>query len=220
MKKPAPAFIHQPETCQVPAPPVRKGMLILVSGPSGTGKGTLCERLVSQDDQISFSVSATTRKQRDTEQDGVHYHFISDLQFNSMLENHEFLEYATVHDHRYGTPRKPVEDAIARGCDVLLDVDSQGAINVMKLMPHCVSVFILPPSFASLKQRLHTRNTDDEQEIKKRLANARAEIARYVHYDYALINDELDSAYKRLTCIIQAERQRTLRFHPDIPEEQ
>lgn len=220
MKKSFSVSDPQPRTCQVPEPPVRKGMLILISGPSGTGKGTLCERLINYDRQISFSVSATTRKRRETEQDGVHYHFLTDEQYDALLANNEFLEHATVHDHRYGTLRKEVEAALARGCDVLLDVDSQGALSVMKQMPHCVSIFILPPSFASLKQRLHTRNTDDEQEIKKRLDNARAEIARYVHYDYALINDELDSAFKRLTCIIQAERMRTLRYHPDIPEEQ
>lgn len=207
-----------PISCEV-TQPVRKGMLILVSGPSGTGKGTLCERLVSSDCNIIFSVSVTTRQRREGELDGVHYHFIGDAAFDRLLVEDNLLEHATVHDHRYGTPRKPVEEALNRGLDVLLDVDSQGAMNVMKQMKDCVSIFILPPSFASLKTRLHTRNTDDEAEIQKRLANARAEIARYVHYDYALINDELNSAFKRLVCIIEAERMRTSRFHPDIPEE-
>lgn len=206
-------------TCEVPQP-IRKGMLILVSGPSGTGKGTLCERLVASDDRIIFSVSATTRQRRECEQEGVHYTFISEKEFDQLLKNDDLLEYATVHDHRYGTPRKPVEDAINQGYDVLLDVDSQGALNVMRLVKQCVSIFILPPSFESLKQRLHTRNTDEEGEINKRLANARAEIARYVHYDYALINDELDGAYQRMKCIITAERMRTSRFHPEIPEVQ
>ena len=199
--------------------PVRKGMLILVSGPSGTGKGTLCERLLANDKQIIFSISATTRQRRESEQDGVHYHFLSEAQFDQLLQEDNLLEYATVHDHRYGTPRKPVEEALAKGMDVLLDVDSQWAINVMRQMKDYVSIFILPPSFASLKQRLHTRNTDDEAEIKKRLRNARAEIERFVHYQYALINDDLDCAYLRLRCIINAERMRTLRFHPIIPEE-
>ncbi len=199
--------------------PDRKGMLILVSGPSGTGKGTLCERLIAQDKGIIFSVSATTRAPRECEQDGVHYSFISEEAFDRLLEDDELLEYATVHEHRYGTPRKPVEEALKRGLDVLLDVDSQGAANVMRLIKNCVSVFILPPSFSSLQQRLHTRNTDDEAEISKRLDNARAEIARFVQYDYALINDELDMAFSRLKCIIQAERMRTVRYHPQIPEE-
>jgi len=200
-------------------PPLRKGMLILVSGPSGTGKGTLCERLVANDQRIVFSVSATTRQPREGEQDGVHYRFINEAQFDELLARKELLEHAVVHDHRYGTPRQPVLEALESGFDVLLDVDSQGALTVMREMKGCVSIFILPPSFASLKLRLHTRNTDDEAEISKRLHNARAEIAQYVHYDYALINDELESAYKRLTCIIAAERLRTSRFHPDIPED-
>ena len=207
-----------PPVCVV-AQPVRKGMLILVSGPSGTGKGTLCERLVASDNNIMFSVSATTRQPRECEQDGVHYRFISEAQFDQLLKDDELLEHAVVHDHRYGTPRQPVIDALNSGLDVLLDVDSQGALSVMRAMKDCVSIFILPPSFASLKQRLHTRNTDDEKEILKRLHNARAEIAQYVHYDYALINDELEGAYKRLESIIAAERMRTSRFHPDIPED-
>ena len=197
----------------------RKGMLIIVSGPSGTGKGTLCERLVSSDDNIIFSVSATTRQRRECEKNGVHYHFISETQFDELLKTNNLLEHATVHDHRYGTPRRPIEDALNKGLDVLLDVDSQGAMSVMKQMKDCVSIFILPPSFASLKLRLHTRNTDDEQEIEKRLNNARTEIAKFVNYDYALINDELESAYERLKCIIAAERQKTVRYTPVIPEE-
>ncbi len=196
----------------------RKGMLILISGPSGTGKGTLCERLIANDDNISFSVSATTRKPRESEKDGVHYHFLSDAEFDKLLMEDNLLEHAVVHDHRYGTPRQPVLDAIDKGHDILLDVDSQGALSVMKQMRECVSIFILPPSFTSLKSRLHTRNTDDEAEIKKRLNNARNEISKYVHYDYALINDELDSAYTRLKSIIAAERIKTSRFHPEIPE--
>ena len=200
--------------------PDRKGMLILVSGPSGSGKGTLCERLVAQDKSIIFSVSVTTRARRETEQEGIHYRFISETEFDSLLKGDELLEHATVHDHRYGTPRQPVEDALENGLDVLLDVDSQGAMNVMRQIKNCVSIFILPPSFETLRQRLHTRNTDDETEIRKRLDNARAEIARYVHYDYALVNDELEMAFKRLLCIIRAERMRTLRYHPSIPEEE
>lgn len=208
----------------VPAPaksqePIRKGMLILISGPSGTGKGTLCDRLVKKDPKIEFSVSATTRAIRDTERDGVHYHFLDDQAFDRILSQNGFLEHATVHQHRYGTPKRPVLDAIEEGRDILLDVDSQGALNVMKQIQNCVSIFILPPSFASLKLRLHTRNTDDEAEIKKRLANARAEIDKYRYYDYALINDDLETAFDRLCCIIAAERQKTLRYQPFIPEE-
>ncbi|MGI6724715.1 MAG: guanylate kinase [Christensenellales bacterium] len=197
----------------------RKGMLIIVSGPSGTGKGTLCERLLAWDPNIVFSISATTRAPRDNEKEGVHYSFITEEEFDQLLQTGNLLEHATVHDHRYGTPRPPVEAALEKGLDVLLDVDSQGAMSVMKQMPHCVSIFILPPSFDALRQRLRTRNTDDADEIAKRLRNARDEIARYIHYDYTLINDDLESAFKRLLCIIAAERMRTLRYHPDIPEQ-
>ena len=199
-------------------PSERMGMLILVSGPSGTGKGTLCERLIKQDKNILFSVSATTRPRREYEQEGVHYCFISDSEFDDMLSRDELLEYACVHDHRYGTPGKPVLEAIKNGQDILLDVDSQGALNVMRKIKNCVSIFILPPSFSSLKERLRTRNTDDEEEIKKRLRSARAEIAKYTRYDYALINDNLDQAFERLLCIVSAERQSTSRYHPLIPE--
>ena len=209
-------------TPAAPAPAsklTREGMLIIISGPSGTGKGTLCDRLIAHDDSIRFSVSVTTRERRDTETHGVHYCFVSEEEFNQLKDAGELLEYASVHDHHYGTPRKMVEEKLKEGYDVLLDVDSQGAMNVMKQMENTVSIFILPPSFASLKTRLHTRNTDDEAEINKRLNNARGEIERYAHYDYALINDELESAFSRLCTIIEAERMRTLRFHPEIPEE-
>lgn len=216
-EKPVTKGKNATKACELQKPLVR-GMLIIVSGPSGTGKGTLCERLVASDPRIIFSVSATTRAPRECEQEGVHYRFVTEEAFDQLLRDNNLLEHATVHDHRYGTPRQPVEEALDKGFDVLLDVDSQGALNVMKAMEHCVSIFILPPSFESLKLRLHTRNTDDEAEIQKRLTNARAEIARYIHYDYALINDELDSAYARLTSIITAERMRTTRFHPEIPE--
>jgi guanylate kinase len=199
-------------------PQPRKGVLILISGPSGTGKGTLCERLVAGDDLIRFSVSATTRTRREYEAEGVHYNFISEAEFDDLLGNDLLLEHATVHEHRYGTPRKAVEDGLLQGYDMLLDVDSQGALSVMKKMKDCVSVFILPPSFSSLHQRLHTRNTDDEEEIARRLNNAREEIRKYVHYDYALINYDLDSALSRLRSIVTAERMRTCRFHPFIPE--
>ncbi|NLX82355.1 MAG: guanylate kinase [Clostridiales bacterium] len=206
-----------------PAPPAtklaREGMLIIISGPSGTGKGTLCDRLIAQDDRICFSVSVTTRDRRETETHGVHYRFVSEEEFMKLRDAGELLEYATVHDHHYGTPRKMVEEKLKEGYDVLLDVDSQGAMSVMKQMENTVSIFILPPSYASLKTRLHTRNTDDEAEIEKRLNNARGEIERYSHYDYALINDELESAFLRMCTIIEAERMRTLRFHPEIPEE-
>lgn len=197
----------------------RRGMLIIISGPSGAGKGTLCERLLQQDGDISFSVSATTRAPRHGEKDGVHYHFLTEKAFDDLLAQDAFLEYATVHDHRYGTPRAPVEKAMEEGQDILLDVDSQGALRVMNKVKDTVSIFILPPSFKALRQRLHTRNTDDDREIEKRLNNAQKEIQQCRHYNYAIVNDDLDLAFSRLRCIIMAERHRTLRYLPAIAEE-
>jgi len=194
----------------------RRGMLIIISGPSGTGKGTLCERLIRQDGHIAFSVSATTRPAREGEMDGVHYHFLTDEAFSQLLEAGAFLEHATVHDHRYGTLRAPVEEALEAGQDILLDVDSQGAASVMDKLKEAVSIFILPPSYQALKQRLHTRNTDDAKEIEKRLFNARGEMIKCQDYCYALINDDLDIALSRLQCIITAERHRTIRYLPEI----
>lgn len=197
----------------------RKGMLIVISGPSGTGKGTLVERLIEDDPSIHFSVSCTTRKRREGEIDGVHYHFVTEKAYDKLLETDAFLEHATVHGHRYGTPEKPIDEAIERGDNVLLDVDPQGAIKVMEKRPDCVSIFILPPSFEALRVRLHTRNTDDPQEIQKRLNNARGEVKEVHRYQYLVVNDDLQMAYDQLFAIIQAEKQRTSRYHVDLTEE-
>ena len=197
----------------------RKGMLLVVSGPSGTGKGTLCERLLRSDPTIMFGVSATTRKPREGEVDGVHYHFIDEERFDKMLAEKAFLEHATVHGHRYGTPKDQVERAIEEGRNILLDIDPQGALSVMSAMPETVSIFILPPSYSALRERLHTRNTDDPDEILKRLSNAYGEVRLLKHYTYALVNDRLDQAFGMLSAIIMAEKHRTTRYFPEIYEE-
>lgn len=197
----------------------RKGMLLVVSGPSGTGKGTLCERLLRSDPTIMFGVSATTRKPREGEIDGVHYHFIDEERFDEMLAEKAFLEHATVHGHRYGTPKDQVERAIEEGRNILLDIDPQGALSVMSAMPETVSIFILPPSYSALRERLHTRNTDDPDEILKRLSNAYGEVRLLKHYTYALVNDRLDQAFGMLSAIIMAEKHRTTRYFPEIYEE-
>ena len=197
----------------------RKGMLLVVSGPSGTGKGTLCERLLRSDPTIMFGVSATTRKPREGEIDGVHYHFIDEECFDKMLAEKAFLEHATVHGHRYGTPKDQVERAIEEGRNILLDIDPQGALSVMSAMPETVSIFILPPSYSALRERLHTRNTDDPDEILKRLSNAYGEVRLLKHYTYALVNDRLDQAFGMLSAIIMAEKHRTTRYFPEIYEE-
>ena len=194
----------------------RTGMLLIISGPSGTGKGTLVKKLMDSDPTFRFSCSVTTRKPREGEIEGVHYHFVSDEEYERLVQNGEFLEHATVHGHHYGTLRKPVEEMMAQGYHVLLDIDPQGAISVMENAREYVSVFILPPSFEDLRIRLHTRNTDDPVEIERRLRNARGEVKKIERYQYAVINDNLELAFSQLQAIVSAEKQRTSRFHPHI----
>lgn len=198
---------------------LRKGMLLVISGPSGTGKGTLAQRLLKEDPSFRFSVSATTRVRRSNETEGVHYHFISDERFDQLLAEDAFLEHAVVHDHRYGTLKSQVYESMERGENILLDIDPQGARKVMEKEKDCVTVFILPPSYKALEVRLHTRNTDDPVEIKRRLGNARGEIEQISRYQYVVVNDKLDLAYEQLYSIVTAEKQRTIRFFPTVSEE-
>ena len=194
----------------------RKGMLIVISGPSGTGKGTLCERLLRDDPSLTFSVSATTRAPRETEIDGVHYFFLTEEKYDELLAQDAFLEHATVHGHRYGTLKDQVQRQMDAGYNVVLDIDPQGAREVMRQKPDCVSIFILPPSYEALRVRLHTRNTDEPREIERRLGNARGEIQQLPLYQYAVVNDDLELAYQQLCCIIAAEKQRTTRYFPVV----
>ena len=194
----------------------RKGMLIVVSGPSGTGKGTICEKLLADDPSLTFSVSVTTRARRETEIEGVHYFFISEAEYDGLLEKDAFLEHATVHGHRYGTLKSQVEEMMDKGLNVVLDIDPQGAREVMRQRPDCVSIFILPPSYEALRVRLHTRNTDDPKEIERRLGNARGEIEQMHLYQYAVVNDDLELAFQQISSIIAAEKQRTTRYFPVV----
>lgn len=197
----------------------RTGMLLIISGPSGTGKGTLVKRLMDSDPSIRFSCSVTTRDPRPGEVEGVHYHFVDEKEYDRLLAADGFLEHATVHGHRYGTLKRQVEEQLGEGMNVLLDIDPQGAINVMEKVEDYVSVFILPPSFNALRVRLHTRNTDDPVEIERRLMNARGEVKNIGRYQYALINDDLELAFVQLQNIVNAEKQRTTRFFPTITED-
>jgi len=199
----------------------RKGMLLIVSGPSGVGKGTLVALLRNYDPNFKLSCSVTTREARPGEIDGVHYHFITNEMYDQMLAENAFLEHAVVHDNRYGTPRKPVEEMLAKGYDVILEIDPQGAIAVMdNLNPdEYVSVFILPPSYKLLEERLTARQTDKPDVIERRMKNARIEIAKLDRYQYTLINDEIGPAFDELLYIIKAEKRRTKRYMPEIPEE-
>jgi guanylate kinase len=196
----------------------RKGMLLVISGPSGTGKGTLVERLLQRDPSFCFSVSATTRERRKNEIDGVHYHFISEEEYDKLEKEDAFLERATVHAHRYGTLKSEVYGRMDRGQNVLLDIDPQGARTVMEKEPNCVSIFILPPSYAELKVRLHTRNTEKPEEIERRLKNARGEIEQMNRYRYLIVNDDLELACDQLFAIVRAEKQNSVRYFPEIGE--
>lgn len=197
----------------------RKGMLLVISGPSGAGKGTLYNRVLKADDTMTFSVSYTTRGPRPGEVDGKDYTFVTEEAFQRMAERDGFLESAAVHGHHYGTPRQPVLDALEQGRSVMLDIDPQGALQVMEKMPDCVSVFILPPSFAELRRRLEGRGTETREEIERRLANARGEVALMAKYQYLVINDDLEEAYRTLQGIVDAEKQRSTRYFPVIGEE-
>ena len=196
----------------------RKGMLLVISGPSGAGKGTLVSKLLEKDPSFCFSVSVTTRLRRENEIDDVHYHFISDEEYDKLLAGDASIEHASVHGHRYGTLKSEVYDRMEKGQNVLLDIDPQGAREVMKKEKDCVSVFILPPSYHDLKVRLHSRNTENEEEIQRRLNNARGEIAQMNLYRYLIVNDDLELAYEQLSAIVRAEKQNTVRYFPEIAE--
>ena len=197
---------------------IRKGMLLVISGPSGAGKGTLVTKLLDQDPSFAFSVSVTTRGRRENEIEDVHYHFISEAEYDKLLSEDAFLEHASVHGHRYGTLKSEVYERIDRGQNVLLDIDPQGARAVMAKEPDCVSVFILPPSYGDLKVRLHTRNTEQQEEIERRLGNAKAEIAQMNRYRYLIVNDDLDLAFEQLQAVVRAEKQNSIRYFPEIGE--
>jgi guanylate kinase len=185
----------------------RRGIMFVVSSPSGAGKTTLTRNLVNADRNLMLSISVTTRKRRPSEVDGVHYHFISRPKFSSMKKSGELLESAKVHGNFYGTPRRPVEKALAAGHDVLFDIDWQGAKQLYeKMRADVVSVFVLPPSARELKARLERRAEDSGDVIRSRLKNAAEEIPRWAEYDYVLINRDLDRSFRDLRAILRAER--------------
>ncbi len=194
----------------------RKSMLIVISGPSGVGKGTIYNRLLDNDPSLTFSVSVTTRGPRNGETDGVDYFFISEEKYQELVAQDAFLEHATVHGHSYGTLKSQIQEKMEKGYNVVLDIDPQGAKQVMAQWPECVSIFLLPPSYQKLRERLYGRNTDDPKEIEHRLNNARGEIEQVGMYQYTVVNDDLELAFEQVSAIITAEKQRTNRYFPVV----
>jgi guanylate kinase len=195
-----------------------RGTLFVVSSPSGGGKGTIIRHVLAVVDNLSYSVSYTTRAPRQSEVDGREYFFVSRETFDEMVSAGEFLEWACVHGNFYGTSKKQIMEETAAGADLILEVDVQGAASVRQLLMDSVSIFILPPSYEVLRQRLIARGTDSPQQLEVRLRNAPEELKQYSSFDYVIINDEIEKASAQLASIIYAERARCMRQEPLVRE--
>ena len=187
----------------------KKGSLFVISAPSGAGKTTLCRKLLKKMPDMKLSVSYTTREPRKGEQNDVDYTFVTREKFKKMIDKGEFAEWAMVHGNLYGTSLKRIKDLNSRGYDIILDIDIHGAIQLRKNYDGALYIFVLPPSMEALEKRLVNRRTDSEEIIRNRLDNARAEISQYEHYDYIIINDNIDQAYKELESIVLSAKLRT-----------
>ncbi|MBX7218871.1 MAG: guanylate kinase [Blastocatellia bacterium] len=191
-----------------PASIRRRGGLIVISAPSGAGKSTLLGRLMNQVDTLEYSISYTTRAPREGEQHGREYFFVSVEEFHRRRERGEFLESAHVHGNFYGTSKHYIEDQLAQGKDIVLDIDVQGATMVSQIMPQSALIFIMPPNFAVLEKRLRSRGLDQAEAIARRLHNAREEVRRFRQFHFVIVNDNLDDATQALISIVHAERSR------------
>lgn len=189
------------------ATPGRRGLMLVMSSPSGAGKTSLSRRLVADHPDLSLSISATTRGPRPGEKHGREYYFVDRPEFDAMIKRNEFLEWAEVHENRYGSPKAPIMQTLAEGRDVLFDIDWQGALSINASAPEdTVKVFILPPSMADLRRRLFARAQDAEDVIERRLGRSKGEIAMWREYDYVIVNEDFDLAYAELAHIYHAER--------------
>lgn len=195
-----------------------QGVLLVVSGPSGAGKGTICQMLRDQLPELGYSVSVTTRQPRTGEVDGVNYFFKTVDEVKEMIANDELLEYAEVYGNYYGTPRNYVMDLLNSGKDVLLEIDIQGALQIKKRFPNGVFVFIVPPSLDELSARIYKRGTDSEDVIKRRMASAAGELTYAAEYDYIVVNDIAEKAANKVLTIMEAERYRVARTYFIINE--
>lgn len=193
-----------------------KGMIVVVSSPSGTGRTTIIERVLREDSRLRYSTSVTTRPQRPGEKEGKDYFFVSEKEFKQRIERGEFVEWAEVHGFMYATPRAPLVETVQQGGVIILDIDIQGAMQVKEKFPHCVTIFVAPPSLESLEQRLRNRGTDSEELIKRKLQDALREMAKIPEYDYLIVNEDLDTAVRQLEAILEAERCRTKRAQYSI----
>lgn len=190
---------------------MRKGLLIVISGASGTGKGTVCKKLLADLPKVAYSISATTRKPRPGEVDGREYYFLSVEEFKTWIAEEKFLEYANVYGNFYGTPLNKIEERLNRGEDILLEIDVQGALNVKKKCPDGIYIFLLPPSLDELKRRIEGRGTENPESLARRLKNAVAEIKIGLQYDYVVVNDTIDNAAAQIKSILTAERLKVAR---------
>ena len=198
---------------------MNKGSLFVITGPSGAGKGTVLKEVIKSLDRLYFSVSATTRNPREGEVDGVHYHFMTVERYNELIEQNAFVEHAQVHGNYYGTLRSEVYSRLERGENVVLDIDVQGALNVIASEKEKVSIFILPPSMKELRERLTGRGTETEEAVERRLHNAVWEISQKDRYEYKVINDDLEVCVRTLQAIIEAEKHASAYYSVDVPEE-
>lgn len=183
-----------------------RGLLIVISGPSGVGKNTVIDHLFQRQPDLKYSVSATTRTPRPNEIDGQHYFFLTEREFQKKISNGEFLEWAKVYEHYYGTPKQYVQQLLESGQDLVLDIEVQGAVQVKRSLPEAVLIFLAPPSLTELKKRLLGRNTEPEAELNKRLQYIETEFQSVSQYDYLIINQEIDLTCEQIECIIQAEK--------------